>query len=168
MAIDWMHCHHLGWLQYLFGSVIHFLVLYLLPDEHWQLFERAPKDQQVQNSLQDEVGQAHNVSGLHAAMLALWSAHMDPTDAHHRRVRLMWVLKKKYKNIRTPTGNFPGIQKQLTIFIPWCRNDHSHHKHHVQNQLRVARISWKTNGPGFCDRWNLEKFIEIIGPRWWV
>ena len=29
MAMDWMHCHHLAWLHYLFVSIIHMLVFYL-------------------------------------------------------------------------------------------------------------------------------------------
>ena len=34
MAMDSMHCHHLGWLQYLFRSIIHLLVFYVLPNVH--------------------------------------------------------------------------------------------------------------------------------------
>ena len=34
MAMDPMHCHHLGWLQYLFRSIIHLLVFYVLPNAH--------------------------------------------------------------------------------------------------------------------------------------
>ena len=44
-------------------------------------------------------GRAADIAGLHAAMLALWGAHMDPTDAHHRRVRLMLALNKQIQKL---------------------------------------------------------------------
>lgn len=34
LAMDFMHCHHLGWLQYLYGSILHLLVFFLMPGEH--------------------------------------------------------------------------------------------------------------------------------------
>ena len=38
MAMDWTHCHHLGWLQYLYGSIFHVLVFILLPGEDLEIY----------------------------------------------------------------------------------------------------------------------------------
>lgn len=40
----------------------------------------------------------------------------------------------------TPTRNGPKIEKHRAIFSPWCRTI----KHHVQSQLPVGIIPWKT------------------------
>lgn len=122
MAMDWMHCHHLGWLQYLFGSIIHMLVFYLLPNTHLnnlaQIGDFIKHYQKTHHSKHpyrmrlDKMtmfqpkkgypklrGRAADIAGLHAAMLELWSLHMDEANLQHRQIKLVLQLNNQIQNL---------------------------------------------------------------------
>ena len=122
MAMDFMHCHHLGWLQYLFGSIIHLLVFYILPNAHLDNLAqighfikgyqkthntkhpyRMRLDKltmfQPKNGFPKLRGRTADIAGLHAAMLQLWRLHMDMADVQHRQIRLVLQLNHEIQDL---------------------------------------------------------------------
>ena len=112
IAMDWMHCMHLGWLQYLFGSVFHLLVFHLLPDEPLVNLARVEafiKHHQKSNHCKHPYrmqltkltmfqpkkgfpklrGRASDIAGLHWAVLSLWQRFRDGDDRQHQQVELL-------------------------------------------------------------------------------
>ena len=115
LAMDFMHCHHLGWLQYLYGSILHLLVFFLMPGKHLvnlaeigEFIKNYQKTNQTKHPYKMKLdkmtmfqpkkgypklrGRAADIAGLHAAMLQLWTGKMDATDVQHRQIRLLLDL----------------------------------------------------------------------------
>jgi len=115
MAMDWMHCHHLGWLQYLYGSIFHILVFIILPGEELEnlsniatfikTFQKEHHVKHIYRMKLDKLtmfqpkkgypklrGRAADIAGLHSAMHALWNQFMDASNVQHRQIRLILSL----------------------------------------------------------------------------
>lgn len=135
MAMDWMHCHHLGWLQYLYGSIFHILVFILLPGEELQNLSTIAnfiKTWQKRNHVKhpyrmklDKLtmfqpkkgypklrGRAADIAGLHSAMHALWNDQMDASSVQHRQIRLMLSLNMQINELLdeySPTNGYMAV-----------------------------------------------------------
>ena len=122
LAMDWMRCHHLGWIQHFFGSVLHLLVFYLLPQEHlenlWQVGEYIKTHQkqnkskhryrmrldkltmfQPKNGFPKMRGRAADIASLAKPLLDLWTEKMNPGDEQHIRVKLFLKLNWELKEV---------------------------------------------------------------------
>ena len=113
---------HLGWLQYLYGSIFHLLCFNILPGEALQnlttigvfikTFQNNNRTKHKYLTRLDKLtmfqpkkgyprlrGRAADIAGLHEAMLALWCNYMVPGDLQHRQKRLCLQLKRKIADI---------------------------------------------------------------------
>ena len=130
LAMGWMHCHHLGWIQHFFGSVLHLLLFYLLPQEHlenlWQVGEYIKTHQkqskhryrmrldkltmfQPKNGFPKMRGRAADIASLAKPLLDLWTEKMNPGDGQHIRVKLFlklyWELKELLETFSPTYGH---------------------------------------------------------------
>ena len=176
MAMDWMHCHHLGWLQYLFDSVIHLLVFYLLPDapmENLVNIGNFLKEHQRTNRCKNPYrmkldkltmfqpkkgypklrGRAADIAGLHSAMLALWAAHMDPADVHHRRIRLVLQLNCQIQDLLeeySPAYGYVAVPPEPAnqVFQKGLQMASLHNQlleHYKNEEIQVFNMTTKTH-----------------------
>ena len=135
LAMDYMHCMHLGWLQHFFGSVLHLLVFYLLlgePLENLQVIHNYIKKHQKEHAAKhpykmklDKLtmfqpkqgypklrGRAADIAGLTHCMLDLWKKHMTEGDQWHIRIKLFLKCNVELKDTLesfTPTYGFTAI-----------------------------------------------------------
>ena len=121
LAMDFMHCMHLGWLQHFFGSVLHLLVFYLLlgePLENLQVIQNYIKKHQKDNAAKhpyrmklDKLtmfqpqkgypklrGRAADIAGLAHCLYDLWQEHMTEGDEWHTRIKLFLKCNVELKD----------------------------------------------------------------------
>ena len=120
LAMDFMHCMHLGWLQHIYGSLLHLLVFFILTGEHLdnlreiqsfiRLHQRRNKAKHCYRMKLDKLtrfqpkkgypklrGRASDIASLAHSMLDLWSHYMDQGDENHQRIRLFLKLNHQLK-----------------------------------------------------------------------
>ena len=113
-----MHSMHLGWLQYFYGSVLHLLCFTLMPEEALQNlltihqfiknFQNINRTKHKYKMRLDKLtmfqpkkgypklrGRAADISGLHAAMLALCNHYMSAENLQRKQIRLFLQLNSR-------------------------------------------------------------------------
>ena len=121
LAMDFMHCMHLGWLQHFYGSVLSILVHFILPQEPLQNLEtlglwikthqrnhrakhpyRMKLDKltmiQPKKGYPKLRGRASDIAGLAHCLLDLWMNFMDHTNQQHQQIKLFLKLNLELKN----------------------------------------------------------------------
>lgn len=122
LAMDWMHCMYLGWLQHVYGSILHLLVFFILPNspldnllaigDFIKQFQRSNNVKNRYRMRLDKLtmvqpkkgypklrGRAADISGLYSTMVERWNTHMDTADERHRQIRLFLKLNSKLVDI---------------------------------------------------------------------
>ena len=122
LAVDWMHCHHLGWIQYLLGSVFYLLVFTMLPDSELEdlatvgkFISTFQKQNKIKNRYRmklDKItmfqpkkgfpklrGRAADIAGLYSAMVSIWTEYMDEDDTQHQQILLVLQLNSKIETL---------------------------------------------------------------------
>lgn len=122
IAMDWMHCMHLGWLQYMFGSVMHLLVFLVLPEEPLvnlatvaDFIKTHQKNNRCKHPYRMQLtkltmfqpkkgypklrGRAADIAGLHEAMLSVWQQFRDASDVRHQQVELLLSLNHQIHDL---------------------------------------------------------------------
>ena len=117
IAPDYMHNMFLGWLQYLYGSIMYMLVFVVMSGSHEDNLKqiaafikkigmaKAPSTNTDRGLISFQCskkkdfprlrGRAADIMGLCDTMLALWKEHMTEALLQHRQVRLMLTLNKQ-------------------------------------------------------------------------
>ena len=101
---------------------------------------------------------AADIAGLHAAMLQLWSTHMDEADVRHRQIRLVLQLNHQIQDIfetYSPTFGYmampagPGdevFQKglQMSSLHNQLLEHYQHEEIQVFNMTSKIQVLWKS------------------------
>ena len=115
VALDYMHCMYLGWLQSLYGSVLYLLVHHVMdgsPIECLASIAHFIKNFQAKHDSKHRYrhrlskltmikpkkgypklrGRAADIMGLGAAILSLWTEKSSPDDVAHRMIKVLLSL----------------------------------------------------------------------------
>ena len=122
LAYDYMHCMFLGWVQLVYGSVMHVLCRLIMPHapldnllelakliKQFQVKERTkhPYRHKLSKLTMFEKkkgypklrGRAADIMGLDATILHLWKLYADPNDNFHKRIQLLLELNLKVSTL---------------------------------------------------------------------
>ncbi|CAE8680872.1 unnamed protein product [Polarella glacialis] len=139
VAMDYMHCMFLGWLQYLYGSVFYLLVFEIMDgdplanlQEIWTFTQAHQKRTGCVNKYLQRLnklsmfkkktgypklkGRACEIKGLDQAMLDVWTKYMQVTNAVHRRIRLLLDLNCALTSILdeySPSNGFMAVPEAI-------------------------------------------------------
>lgn len=122
VALDFMHNMYLGWLQFLYGSIMYVLVYDCLDGPelaNLKTIEGFIKEFQKGDSSRQRYrprltklsmfvkksgfpklkGRASDIRGLDAAMAACWDHYMEPTDPQHQQISVILNLNLQVRNL---------------------------------------------------------------------
>jgi hypothetical protein len=146
VTMDYMHCMFLGWLQYVYGSVMYLLVFTLMNDEplanlkvigefiseyqktHPTTYKYRLRLDKLTMFVRKKGfpklrGRACDIMGLHAALLALWGKFMSPGNIQHKQVRYLLQLNHQLANTLdafSPRYGFMAVpEPQATQLEKW-------------------------------------------------
>ena len=122
VALDLMHNLYLGWLQFLYGSIMFLLVFQVLPDEPLanlkqigafiKTFQTGDDTRQKFRPRLDKLsmfqkakgfpklkGRAADIRGLDKAILACWDHHLDSDDPQHLQISALLQLNVEVRDV---------------------------------------------------------------------
>ena len=122
VALDLMHNLYLGWLQFLYGSIMFLLVFHILPGEPLanlkqigafiKEFQKGDNSRQKFRPRLDKLsmfqkakgfpklkGRAADIRGLDKAMLACWEYHLDSGNQQHLQISALLQLNVEVRDV---------------------------------------------------------------------